>query len=109
MVVAIIVPDKPFLEKWAAENQVTGTYQEILVHEKVVKLFEGEIKKQCESAALNKFEYPAKFVLTETTFTQENDLLTPTFKLKRMEAKQYFIKEIKQMYGGAKLQGEEGV
>jgi len=53
------------------------------------------MKKQCESAALNKFEYPAKFILTETMFTQENDLLTPTFKLKRMEAKNYFIKEIK--------------
>jgi len=58
-------------------------------------LFESEMKKQCETAALNKFEYPGKFLLTETAFTQENDLLTPTFKLKRMEAKNYFIKEIK--------------
>jgi len=80
-----------------------------LVDEKVIKLIEGEIKKQCEAAALNKFEYPAKFVLIEAPFTQENDLLTPTFKLKRMEAKNYFIKEIKQMYGGAKLQGEDSV
>lgn len=80
-----------------------------MADEKVIKLFEGEIKKQCETAALNKFEYPAKFLLTETTFTQENDLLTPTFKLKRNEAKKYFIKEIKELYGGAKLQGEDGV
>ena len=67
----------------------------MLAHERVLALFESEMKKQCESAALNKYEYPAKFLLTETTFTQENDLLTPTFKLKRMEAKKYFIKEIK--------------
>jgi long-chain acyl-CoA synthetase len=40
-------------------------------------------------------------------FTVENDLLTPTFKLKRNEAKNYFISEIKDMYGGAKLQGEK--
>ena len=73
----------------------------------MLALFEGEIKKQCETAALNKYEYPAKFILTETMFTQDNDLLTPTFKLKRNEAKNYFIKEIKQMYGGVKLQGED--
>jgi long-chain acyl-CoA synthetase len=79
----------------------------LLADKKVLTLFEGEIKKQCEAAALNKFEYPAKFTLTETMFTQENDLLTPTFKLKRNEAKNYFIKEIKQMYGGVKLQGED--
>jgi hypothetical protein len=34
-------------------------------------------------------------------------LLTPTFKLKRNEAKKFFLKEIKGMYDGAKLQGEE--
>ena len=40
-------------------------------------------------------------------FTAENDLLTPTFKLKRNEAKKFFLKEIKEMYGIAKLHGEE--
>ena len=45
--------------------------------------------------------------LTETLFTAENELLTPTFKLKRGDAKKYFIKEIKAMYEGLKLQGEE--
>ena len=33
-------------------------------------------------------------------------MLTPTFKLKRNEAKKEYIKEIKEMYDGAKLQGE---
>lgn len=28
--VAIIVPEKPVLEKWAGENGVTGDYKEIL-------------------------------------------------------------------------------
>jgi len=45
--------------------------------------------------------------LTSTEFKPENDLLTPTFKLKRNEAKQYFFNEIKAMYDGAILQGEE--
>lgn len=34
-------------------------------------------------------------------------MLTPTFKFKRFEAKNFFISEIKNMYDGAKLVGEE--
>jgi long-subunit acyl-CoA synthetase (AMP-forming) len=45
--------------------------------------------------------------LTTTAFTPDNDILTPTFKLKRNEAKRFFLNEIKEMYGGLKLQGEE--
>ena len=53
------------------------------------------------------FEIPYKALLTNTQFTVENDLLTPSFKLKRNEAKKFFFNEIKQLYGGAKLQGED--
>jgi long-chain acyl-CoA synthetase len=48
-----------------------------------------------------------KVNLTTTVFSIDNDLLTPTFKLKRNEAKRYFFSQIKDMYNGAKLQGEE--
>jgi hypothetical protein len=47
-----------------------------------------------------------KFHLTETVFTPDNDILTPTFKLKRREALMYFLNEIKIMYDHAKLQFE---
>ena len=32
--------------------------------------------------------------------------MTPTYKLKRNEAKKYYLNEIKDMYDGFKLQGE---
>ena len=104
---AIIVPDRPVLEKWAAENALTGLeYKELIKNEKVKELIKEEINKKCKEANLHGFERPSEFCLTEVAFTPENDILTPTFKLKRNEAKLYFIKEIKEMYKGAKLQGE---
>lgn len=106
-VVAVIVPDKPVLEKWAQENGVTGTYQEILQNEKTKKLIQDEIKGKSKEAGFFGFEIPQKTHITDIAFTVENDLLTPTFKLKRNEAKKFFLKEIKAMYDGAKLQGEE--
>jgi len=36
--------------------------------------------------------------LTDDPFTVENDLLTPTMKIKRAVARKYFAKEIKEMY-----------
>ena len=60
-----------------------------------------------KAAGLFGFEIPTEFHLTEVAFTPENDILTPTFKLKRNDAKMYFLKEIKEMYKGAKLQGEK--
>jgi len=44
--------------------------------------------------------------LTSHAFTVENDILTPTFKVKRDKAKEFFLSEIKDMYEGAALQGE---
>lgn len=107
-VVAIIVPDKLVLEKWIKEKEeLSGlSYSEALKHPLIQKLFQDEIKSQCEAAALNKYEYPMKFHLTETVFSPDNDILTPTFKLKRREALMYFLNEIKIMYEQAKLQFE---
>ncbi len=96
------------VEKWASENGVTAeTFTELLKQEKVIKFFQDEVKGKSKEAGFFGFEIPQKIHLTETVFTAENDLLTPTFKLKRNEAKKYFLKEIKGMYDGAKLQGEE--
>jgi long-chain acyl-CoA synthetase len=40
------------------------------------------------------------FITTDESFTK-NDLLTPTFKLKRFNAKEHFKKEIAEMYAEA--------
>ena len=42
-----------------------------------------------------------------TEMTVENDCLTPSLKLKRNEAKKLFLDEIREMYDGAKLQGDD--
>ena len=50
--VAIVVPDKPVLEKWAAENGVTGTYAEILANPKTNKFFLDEMKAKSKEAGV---------------------------------------------------------
>lgn len=108
--VAVIVPDRPVLEKWAAESGVAvdgGNYDELLKDPRVNKHIMSEVVAKCKEAGFFGFEIPTKVYITSMAFTAENDILTPTFKLKRNEAKKVFLSQIKELYGGAKLQGEE--
>jgi len=47
---------------------------------------------------LRGFEFAKAVTLVAEPFTLENGLLTPTFKVKRPQAKAYFAKEISDMY-----------
>lgn len=70
------------------------------------KYFDGLIKETRKTEKLTGLEVPKGIFCTAEEFSVENDLLTPTFKLKRNEAKKKFYQEIKDMYKGEKLQGE---
>jgi long-chain acyl-CoA synthetase len=104
--VAVVVPDKPVIEKWALDIFSSTSYEDILGSPELQTLLMNEIKTKCREAGFFGFEIPQRIHITSTLFSVDNDLLTPTFKLKRNEAKQFFLKEIKSMYGGAVLQGE---
>lgn len=107
--VAIVVPERAALEKWAeaAGVQVDGGYEALLQDPRANKFILEEIVKQAREAGFFGFEIPQKVHLTSNAFTPDNEILTPTFKLKRNEAKKVFIRQIKELYDGAKLQGEE--
>ncbi|KAE8010201.1 hypothetical protein FH972_006591 [Carpinus fangiana] len=49
-------------------------------------------------AQLRGFEFVKAITLVPEPLTLENDLLTPTFKIKRPQAKAYFAKQISDMY-----------
>jgi long-chain acyl-CoA synthetase len=53
------------------------------------------IKKEHKLSGLEK---PKDIYLTDDAFTIENNLLTPTFKLKRNVVREYFSEQIKAMY-----------
>ena len=81
-------------------------YQELINSEDFHKHLTDLITKTRKSEKLTGLEVPKKFYCTSEEFKVENDLLTPTFKLKRNEAKKMFYSQIKDMYDGEKLQGE---
>eukprot|EP00965_Chrysotila_dentata_P126080 4167383-Pleurochrysis_carterae.AAC.3 len=52
----------------------------------------------CKAAKLAGFEYVRRVTLTAEPWSTDNGLLTPTFKLKRNDAKIRFMADIEKMY-----------
>jgi len=77
--VALVVPDKAAVEKWAAENG--KKVDDLEKSDEVKQLIDDELKKYSKS--FKGFERPEKFALTIEDFTTDNGMLTPTLKLKR--------------------------
>jgi len=78
---AIIVPDLHALDAWCSEKKIAFELPSVFGHIEVQELFEHEIKSQLNHFPEN--EQLRIFKLVAEEFTQENDLLTPTLKLKR--------------------------
>ena len=61
------------------------------------QLVRGEIDRLAADFA--DFERPKMFTVLNREFTQEQDEMTPTLKLKRRVIHEHFADEIKSMYG----------
>ena len=96
--VAVVVPDKEIFDKWAKQNNYPGQYEEQLANETVQKAFFKEINAFARGSDLKGFECVRAITLEKEMFSVENNLLTPTFKLKRHEAKAKYAKAIDAMY-----------
>lgn len=81
-VAALIVPNFDALKSWASENDVDASdIPEMLKTREVQQLIQGEIRERLTDFA--DFEQVRRFVLLEKEFSQEEDEMTPTLKLKR--------------------------
>ncbi|RUO96781.1 hypothetical protein BC936DRAFT_141465, partial [Jimgerdemannia flammicorona] len=99
-IVAVIHPDKDALQKWAAKQPELAdkSFSELVRDPTVRKHVLGTITSFGKVNDLKGFENIKAVYLTEEEFSIENDMLTPTFKLKRDIAKKHFKKQIDEMY-----------
>lgn len=105
--VAIIVPDPEESLKWAqaagiaAGSDATPAAVAALVRahgDALVREVHEQIHAACVAAQLAGFEVPRRIGLDPEPWTPDNGLLTPTFKLKRNDAKKRFADMIDALY-----------
>jgi long-chain acyl-CoA synthetase len=97
--VGIIVPDEEVLIKWAKKNgHEEKSFSELCKDAEVKSYIRETLKGFGKEEGLRGFEIVKNIYLTHELFSIENGLLTPTFKLKRHQAKFKYQKEIEAMY-----------
>jgi long-chain acyl-CoA synthetase len=98
--VSIFVPDKTTLLRWAAKRPefASMSFEELCSSPEVNAQFLKAITVFGKENDLKGFEQIKALHLSTNEFTIENELLTPTFKLKRELVKNLYQDQIRDMY-----------
>nr|CCA16850.1 longchainfattyacidCoA ligase putative [Albugo laibachii Nc14] len=108
--VAIVVPDPESAENWAVSKGITfgkdaNCVMKLVQNPEFLKTVLADLEELAKQARLNKFEWAKRIYLYPHLFSVENGLITPTFKLKRPQLKQFFQNEINAMYQDINREG----
>jgi long-chain acyl-CoA synthetase len=96
--VAVVVPDPEVLLPWARERNLPQDMPALCQEKAVIQAVMHSMAQEGRAAQLRGFEHVSAITLVPEPFTVENELLTPTFKLKRPQAKVAYQALIDNMY-----------
>jgi long-chain acyl-CoA synthetase len=99
--VAVIVPKLDALRAWAREQGLSfASDAELVSAPKVVAAVQADV--DAVNGQLARYQTVKRFLLVHEPFTQENDQLTPTMKVKRKTVNARYAREIDGLYEGAR-------
>ena len=94
--VAIIVPDNAFSKQWLDKNNKSLALTELYKD----KIFYNIIKEVVDKVnkKLSIIEQVRKFIIIDHEFTIENEMMTPTLKVRRFIVKKKYKKRLEELY-----------
>ncbi|KAL4024914.1 hypothetical protein IC575_013287 [Cucumis melo] len=97
--VAVVSVDLDTLKAWASSEGIKyNDLAQLCTDPRARAAVLAEMDAVGREAQLRGFEFAKAVTLVHEPFTLENGLLTPTFKIKRPQAKEYFANAISNMY-----------
>lgn len=100
--VAVVVPEEDATKKWGAANNMGSDYATIAQSGELKKAVVQQMTQAGVTGGLNGFEKVKEIHITPELFTVENDLITPTFKLRRKQIVDRYEVDIQRMYAAGK-------
>ena len=94
--VAVIVPDKEQAIKWAEKNNKNRTISEIVKDEFFIKNIREVLARVNKN--LSVIEQVKKFILIDHEFTIENNMMTPSMKVRRFKVKEMYADKLDNLY-----------
>ncbi|XP_070090526.1 long-chain-fatty-acid--CoA ligase 6 isoform X8 [Equus caballus] len=96
--VGIVVPDPEVMPSWAQKRGIEGTYVELCTNRELKKAILEDMVSLGKEGGLHSFEQVKAIHIHSDMFSVQNGLLTPTLKAKRPELREYFKKQIEDLY-----------
>ncbi len=94
---ALIVPDFTYLKSWCQSRNIPyTTNEEAIVRPEVVQRFQEEVKKFNEF--FGDYEKVKRYELLAEEWTQGNDCLSPTLKIKRKVIQERYAERIEKLF-----------
>jgi len=104
--VGIIVPNPATVKAWAAENgKNVDDWAALMKSPELKKAIMDELDQIGKANKLSSLERPRDIYVTAEAFSVENDILTPTFKLKRNKGRDAYKQQIDAMYADLAKRG----
>uniref|UniRef100_A0A4X2KA81 Long-chain-fatty-acid--CoA ligase n=1 Tax=Vombatus ursinus TaxID=29139 RepID=A0A4X2KA81_VOMUR len=96
--VGIVVPDPEVMPSWAKKRGFDGTYAELCQDKELKQAIMDDMVRLGKESGLHSFEQVKAIYIHSDMFSVQNGLLTPTLKAKRRELRDYFKKQIEELY-----------
>uniref|UniRef100_A0A8U7NN30 Arachidonate--CoA ligase n=1 Tax=Corvus moneduloides TaxID=1196302 RepID=A0A8U7NN30_CORMO len=101
--VGIVVPDSEVMPGWAKKRGFEGTYAELCKNKELQQAIMEDMVRLGKESGLQSFEQVKAIYIHSDMFSVQNGLLTPTLKAKRPELRDYFKKQIEELYSSISI------
>ena len=94
--VAIIVPDNDFSKQWANQHNKTFSLTELCKDKNFYSIIKEVVDRV--NKKLSVIEQVRKFIIIDHEFTIENEMMTPTMKVRRFVVKEKYGEQLEKLY-----------
>ncbi|XP_025024245.1 long-chain-fatty-acid--CoA ligase 6 [Python bivittatus] len=101
--VGIVVLDAEVMPGWAKKRGFDGTFAELCNNAELEKAIMEDMVHLGKESGLHSFEQVKAIYIHSEMFSVQNGLLTPTLKARRPELREYFKKQIEQLYSSISI------
>ncbi|KAL7989169.1 hypothetical protein Chor_011835 [Crotalus horridus] len=101
--VGIVVPDAEVMPGWAKKRGFDGTFTELCNNTKLKDAIMEDMVQLGKESGLYSFEQVKAVYIHSEMFSVQNGLLTPTLKARRSELREYFKKQIEDLYSSISI------
>ena len=94
--VAILVPDRDYTQEWAKDHHKEFNIKKLNQDSDFIKMIKTTTEKV--NKKLSQIEQVRKFLLIDEEFTVENNMMTPTLKVRRFKVKEKYQSQLEALY-----------